>query len=163
MIIVSGAQTGVDRAALDAALKCGVETGGWCPEGRLSEDGVIPEKYPVKELPNSGYRQRTKRNVIDSDGTVIIYFGYPTGGTEQTIAFCIKERKPYVLIDAEELNIERASLKIKKFIDQKSISVMNVAGPRAGGESRAYGYAKNVIMSVLLPRMHAGWLSKTLG
>lgn len=149
MKVISGAQTGVDRAALDAALESGVEVGGWCPEGRIAEDGIIPEKYPVRELPNSGYRQRTKRNVIDSDGTVIIYFGYPSGGTEQTIFFCIKERKPYVLIDAEEITIERASRKIETFVSKNAISVLNVAGPRAGGESRAYEYAKKVILSVL--------------
>ena len=149
MKVVSGAQTGVDRAALDAALETGIEAGGWCPERRMAEDGIIPDKYPVKELPTSGYSQRTKRNVIDSDGTAIIYFGYPTGGTEQTIGFCIKERKPYVLIDAEELAIEQASRKIHKFIGQYSISVLNVAGPRAGGEPRAYEYAKKVILGVL--------------
>ena len=112
-------------------------------------DGIIPNKYPVTELPNSGYRQRTKRNVTDSDGTAIIYFGYPSGGTEQTIIFCIKEKKPYVLIDAEEIDIERASRKIEKFIIQNTISVLNVAGPRAGGEPRAYEYAKKVIHGVL--------------
>ena len=149
MKIVSGGQTGVDRAALDAALKNGIETGGWCPEGRKAEDGIIPAKYPVKELHGSGYRQRTKRNVIDSDGTAIIYFGYPTGGTEQTIVFCIEEQKPYVLIDAEEISVKQASRKIKRFIKDNSISVLNVAGPRAGGESRAYAYAKKVVLSVL--------------
>ena len=155
MKIVSGAQTGVDRAALDAALESGVEVGGWCPEGRLAEDGIVPEKYPVKELPNSGYSKRTKRNVIDSDGTVIIYFAYPSGGTEQTIAFCIEEKKPYVLIDAEELTVDRASGKIQAFIDQYSIIILNVAGPRASGESRAYEYARKVILSVLHKRLGA--------
>lgn len=149
MKIVSGAQTGVDRAALDAAMESGVDVGGWCPEGRLAEDGIIPERYPVRELPGSGYSQRTKRNVIDSDGTVIIYFAYPSGGTEQTITFCIGEKKPYVLIDAEELTVERASGKIQTFIDQYSISILNIAGPRAGGEPRAYEYARKVIFSVL--------------
>jgi len=150
MKIVSGAQTGVDRAALDAALESGVEAGGWCPEGRMAQDGIIPEKYPVKELPKSGYRQRTKKNVIDSDGTVIIYFGrpFPSGGTEQTIVFCIKQKKPYLLIDAEELTIERASKKIEKFIDQNNISVLNVAGPGGNGVPRAYEYAKKVILNV---------------
>ena len=151
MKIVSGGQTGVDRAALNAALECGVEAGGWCPEGRLAEDGIIPEKYPVKELHGSGYRQRTKMNVIDSDGTAIIYFGYPTGGTEQTIMFCIEEQKPHMLIDAEELSIGRASRKIEQFIEDHTIAVLNVAGPRAGGEPRAYAYAyaRKVILRVV--------------
>lgn len=149
MKIVSGAQTGVDRAALDAALECGTEAGGWCPEGRQAEDGIIPDKYPVIELTNAGYRQRTKRNVIDSDGTAIIYFGYPTGGTEQTIGFCIKERKPYVLIDAEEMGVDRAARKIGRFMADNTISILNVAGPRASGEPRAYEYAKRVILGVL--------------
>ena len=149
MKIISGAQTGVDRAALDAALECGVATGGWCPEGRLAEDGIIPDKYPIQELPGGGYRQRTKRNVMDSDATVIIYYMYPTGGTEQTIAFCIKEKKPYVLIDADEFSIEQATRRIVAFIEHKSIRVLNVAGPRAGGEPRAYDYAKQVMLGVL--------------
>ena len=149
MKIISGAQTGVDRAALDAAMESCVDVGGWCPEGRLAEDGIIPEKYPVRELAGAGYSERTKINVLDSDGTVIIYFAYPSGGTEQTIAFCIGEKKPYVLIDAEELTVERASGKIQAFIDQYSILILNVAGPRASGESRAYEYARKVIFSVL--------------
>ncbi len=148
MKIISGGQTGVDRAALDAALESGIDAGGWCPEGRIAEDGVIPEKYPVQVLKNSGYRQRTKKNVNDSDGTVIIYFGYPTDGTEQTIAFCIKEKKPYVLIDAEKFTIESASIKILSFIEKHSVATLNVAGPRAGGEPRAYDYAKNVMFRV---------------
>ena len=149
MKIISGAQTGADRAALDAALESGVDAGGWCPKGRMSEDGAIPEKYPVQVLKDAGYRQRTKKNVTDSDGTVIIYFGYPTGGTELTISFCIKEHKPYALIDAEEFTIESASTKILSFINKHSISTLNVAGPRAGGESRAYDYTKNVMLRVV--------------
>jgi predicted Rossmann-fold nucleotide-binding protein len=149
MKIVSGGQTGVDRAALDAAMTSGVESGGWCPQGRLAEDGPIPAKYPVTELPNGGYRQRTRRNVIDSDGTAIICFGAPSGGTELTRLFCIEERRPHVLIDAEQLSVERASMEIRRFIDAAAISVMNVAGPRASGEPRAYAYASKVILSVL--------------
>ena len=149
MKIVTGGQTGVDRAALDAALESGVKAGGWCPEGRVAEDGIIPDRYPLLGLSRAGYRQRTRRNVIDSDGTAIIYFGHPEGGTEQTIAYCIKERKPYLLIDAEEVSIERAAGRIERFVASHSIAVLNVAGPRASGESRAYAYARKLILSVL--------------
>ena len=149
MKIVSGAQTGVDRAALDAAMAMKVEAGGWCPEGRKAEDGVIPGQYPVIELPNSDYRQRTKQNVLDSDGTVIIYFDSPSGGTELTILFCIQEHKNYILIDACELEIERACFKILDFIKRHSIKVLNVAGPRASGEPAAYEYARQLITEVL--------------
>jgi len=147
--IISGAQTGVDRAALDAALDNGVETGGWCPEGRLAEDGVIPERYPVQVLPGAGYPERTRQNVLDSDGTVIIYFGYPSGGTGQTILRCIEAKKPYLLIDGEELSVERAAARIGEFLDRFGISALNAAGPRASGEPRAYPYAKQMFMRLL--------------
>lgn len=87
--IVSGGQTGVDCVALDAALEIGTECGGWCPENRSAEDGEIPSRYPVTEIKNAGYKERTLQNVIDSDGTVIIYFDTLFGGTEQTLLFCL--------------------------------------------------------------------------
>ncbi len=148
MKIVSGGQTGVDRAALDAALELGIEAGGWCPQGRLAEDGAIAEKYPLKELAKADYLQRTKRNVIDVDGTVIIFFGNPAGGTQLTLEFCIKESRPYLLIDAQSLSVEQASVKIQRFIDKNNISILNVAGPRASEKAEAYGYAKLVILNV---------------
>ena len=80
MKIISGGQTGVDRAALDVAMEYGIDAGGWCPQGRLAEDGIIPDNYPLTELPGADYCQRTRKNVIDSDGSVIIYFGKPAGG-----------------------------------------------------------------------------------
>ena len=73
--IISGGQTGVDRAALDAALELGIEVGGWCPKGRLAEDGTVPDKYPLKEMDTNAYPARTEQNVIDSDGTLIIFWG----------------------------------------------------------------------------------------
>jgi hypothetical protein len=139
--IVSGGQTGVDRAALDAALQNRTECGGWCPEGRLAEDGAIPERYPVAELPSADYSKRTLRNVIDSDGTVIIYFDTVTGGTEKTLLFCLNQKKPRLLIDAAELTPERTAERIRKFVADHSISTLNVAGPRAGESPPAYAYA----------------------
>jgi hypothetical protein len=149
MKVVSGGQTGVDRGALDAALSCGIDTGGWCPANRLAEDGLIPGKYPVTELPDAGYIQRTRQNVIDSDGTVVIYFSYPAGGTEQTIHFCIEHGKPYLLIDADEITVNRAATRIREFYTLKGIEVLNVAGPRASGELRAYDYARESLLRFL--------------
>ncbi|HZR78048.1 MAG TPA: putative molybdenum carrier protein, partial [Chthoniobacterales bacterium] len=79
--IISGGQTGVDRAALDAALKHHVKCGGWCPAGRTDEDGEIPARYPLKELKKGGNEERNEQNVLDSDGTIIIYFHELSGGT----------------------------------------------------------------------------------
>jgi hypothetical protein len=90
--IVSGGQTGVDRGALDAALRVGFPCGGWCPQDRKAEDGPIPDRYPLVVLPGAGYRQRTLKNVKDSDGTVIIYANTLSGGTKLTRDFCQRER-----------------------------------------------------------------------
>lgn len=151
MKIISGGQTGVDRAALDAAIDAGVECGGWCPEGRKAEDGILPARYPLIELTGAGYRQRTIRNVLDSQGTVIIYFGAPAGGTEQTLHFCIREKRPYLLLDAGEFSIEHASERIAEFVTKHGISILNIAGPRASREPGAYRYVYDV-MSMYLNR-----------
>lgn len=115
----------------------------------MAEDGAIPDKYPLTVLPGAGYQQRTRKNVMDSDGTLIIYFGYPSGGTEQTIVSCIQQDKPYVLIDAEELSLDRAARKAGEFVRRFGVSVLNVAGPRASGEPRAYSYARQLIGRML--------------
>ena len=138
--IVSGGQTGVDRAALDVALASNIECGGWCPDGRKAEDGKIPPHYPVTELKDSGYTKRTLQNVIDSDGTVIIYFATLSGGTEKTLLFCLEQKKPYLLIDATELSDNRTAERIQDFVTDNAIKILNIAGPRASGEPLAYDY-----------------------
>ena len=147
--IISGAQTGVDRAALDAALENKVLCGGWVPEGRKAEDGVIAASYPVQVLAGAGYRQRTKKNVQDSDGTVIIYFGKLSGGTEQTLRYCLGERKPYLLLDALEVMPERAAVRLREFLSAIKGETLNFAGPRASSEQRAYGYTKKAVNKFL--------------
>ena len=147
--IISGGQTGVDRAALDAALESGVSAGGWCPEGRKAEDGPIAEKYPLQELPDGSYKERTLKNVQDSDATIIIYFESISGGTKETLLYCLNEKKPYLLIDGSGITEDSASKRIKHFIDENQISLLNVAGPRASKEQRAYEYTKQVITLML--------------
>jgi len=139
--IVSGGQTGVDRAALDVALKHGIECGGWCPAGRLDEFGRIPDQYPVRELQAGGFAERTLQNVKDSDGTVIIYPGKLSGGTEQTVRFCVELQRPYQLIDASKLSAEDAARLIADFVLKNKIKILNVAGPRQSEWPEGYDYA----------------------
>lgn len=147
--IVSGGQTGVDRGALDAALEKGFPCGGWCPPGRLSEDGRIAARYPLTELSEGGYRDRTLRNLLDSDGTVLIYFGEIEGGTEATLRFCIRHRKPYKLLDAELVDPQRAAAVLAEFVEERRIRALNVAGPRASKAPEAEGYARAVVAGLL--------------
>ena len=145
MKIISGGQTGVDRAALDAALRHGIESGGWCPTGRLDESGRIPDRYPVKELENGGSTKRTLQNVKDSDGTIIIYPGKLSGGTEQTLHFCVEQRRPHELIDASNISTEKAAQLIADFVCENNIEILNVAGPRQSEWPEGYGYAAQVL------------------
>ncbi len=125
--IVSGGQTGVDRAALDVGLALGLETGGWCPKGRLAEDGRIPDHYPLLETPESDYETRTRRNVEDSDGTLILNRGALDGGTALTLECARTAGKPCLVV-ALEVGIDPASF--QAWLEENAIRVLNVAGPR---------------------------------
>jgi hypothetical protein len=147
--IISGGQTGVDRAALDAVLRHGIESGGWCPTGRLDEFGRIPDCYPLKELENGGFTERTLQNVKDSDGTVIIYPGKLSGGTEQTLHFCVEQRRPHELIDPSNVSTQKAAQLIADFVRENKIDILNVAGPRASEWPEGYDYAYRTLDSFL--------------
>ena len=149
MKIISGGQTGVDRAALDLALKHGVDCGGWCPAGRLDEFGRIPDQYPVQELDAGGFSERTLQNVKDSDGTVIIYTGKLGGGTEQTVRFCQELRRLYQLIDAAKISAEDAAKLIADFVRDHEIDLLNVAGPRQSEWPEGYDYASRALEAFL--------------
>ena len=147
--IVSGAQTGVDRGALDAALADGAACGGWCPEGRLAEGGTVPERYPVRELPGAGYVERTLKNVIDSDGTLILYERRFDGGTALTAAYCAEHARPLLLLDLADTIPADAERQVVEFILSQGIAVLNVAGPRESKWSHGRDRAHVLIARVL--------------
>ena len=147
--IVSGGQTGVDRAALDAALELGVSCGGWCPAGRLAEDGPLDPSYPLNETASSQYVERTQRNVIDSDATLIVYFDRLEGGSKKTESFCQQHNKPYLLLDMAQHDRTSAVTKLINFINENRIQVLNVAGPRASKQKQAYPVTRELMISLL--------------
>ena len=136
--IVTGGQTGVDRAALDAAMALGIEVGGWCPRGRRAVDGKIPSKYPLTETPGKSYKTRTQWNVRDSDATLIVCRDEPTGGTALTIEYCKQLDRPfevYQLKGGEVTWLDGPDSYPHGLVYQLScypIKVLNVAGPREG-------------------------------
>jgi len=147
--IISGGQTGVDRAALDVALKNGIPCGGWCPTGRLDEFGKIPDHYPLQELQDGGFSERTLQNVKDSDGTVVIFSGELRGGTEQTVRFCVELQRSHELIDASKVATQDAAKLIADFVRKRKVKILNIAGPRESEWPEGYAYASRALNAFL--------------
>lgn len=125
--IISGGQTGVDRAGLDVARQLKIEWGGYCPKGRRAEDGVIPTIYRrLVETKSTKYQVRTEMNVQEADATLIVTWGKPTGGTALTAKLCEKHSKPYFVADLQETPLAR----VCSWLEKVRPKVLNVAGPR---------------------------------
>ena len=147
--IISGGQTGVDRAALDAAIRMGIPHGGWIPKGRLTEEGPLPDTYHLDEMETDSYPERTEKNVVISDGTLIISRGALTGGTEYTRKMILKHGKQMLHIDlALHANPLDAASLVSSWIDMHNIEVLNVAGPRASKDPNIYVEALGIITHV---------------
>ena len=144
--IISGGQTGVDRAALDFALNHYIPCGGWCPKGRLAEDGEIPDKYPLTETSTSDYKQRTEKNIIDSNVSLIIHAGRMDKGTKLTIELCKEYHKPVFLINTK---VKHLKTDIIRWIEENNIDVLNIAGPRESNSPGIYNETLNVLNSLL--------------
>lgn len=136
--VVSGGQTGVDRAALDVALILGIPIGGWCPQGRKAEDARLPAHYPLRETPSDQYAERTEWNVRDSDGTLILTRGPVCGGTSLTRVLAQRMNRPYLVMQLDEFASVEAVL---KWIERERIRILNVAGPRQSSQPQIYAAA----------------------
>jgi hypothetical protein len=145
--IVSGGQTGVDRAALDVAIELGLDHGGWCPRGRKAEDGPIDLRYQLRETRSTRYEVRTRRNVRDSGATLILARGEPSGGTAFTLLCAQRQVKHYRLVD---LQFDFAS-PVRRWLMASGVTVLNVAGPRESTAPGIYQEARVFLLAVLSP------------
>lgn len=146
--IVSGGQTGADRAALDFAIKNGYTHGGWAPRGREAEDGLIPPKYQLAELVDGGYRQRTRRNLQDSDGTLIVNLGELEGGSLATQVLAQKQGKPHLLVPLDAGVTEVAVANVLAWLREHAVTVLNVAGPRESKRPGIYDQTVNLLVVI---------------
>ncbi len=135
MKIISGGQTGVDRGALDAAIALGIAHGGWCPRGRLAEDGRVPDRYQLRETDSPEYQMRTEQNVVDSNATLILCRGPVSGGTELTLHLAEQHRRPCLVVDLDDPQSPEG---IHDWLRRHRVEILNVAGPR---ESQSPGIA----------------------
>ncbi len=145
LTVISGGQTGVDRAALDVALELGLGCGGWCPRGRRAEDGVLPARYPLRETSSDEYAQRTEWNVRDADATLIIAEGPLTGGTAFTAQLARKLGKPLLVVEAGS----PGPAEIRRWLQERRVRIVNVAGPRERTRPGIYAKAAALLREVL--------------
>jgi hypothetical protein len=149
--IISGGQTGVDRAALDVAIFLDIPHGGWCPRGRVAEDGAIPRIYRLRETETCDYAERTEKNVVDADGTLILFYKTITGGTGLTRKLASMYRRHYLEIDLALLDEYRQQLvqQVRDWICDNEIRALNVAGPRASSRPDVTELAEGFLLEAL--------------
>lgn len=146
--IISGGQTGADRAALDFALAHALPHGGWCPQQRGSEDGPIAPQYLLRETPSSHYSQRTEWNVRDSDATVIFSIkARLTGGTRLTFELAKRLGKPVLHLSRDEADVATAAGNLRAFVEKQRTRTLNVAGPRASQEPEIGTFVRAVFIA----------------
>lgn len=152
LTILSGGQTGADRAALDFAIRHGFPHGGWCPQGRRAEDGAIDELYQLDETPTPKYDQRTRWNVRDSDATLLVTIAAElTGGTGLTAQVTDQLGKPWLHIARDTIdNVLDAAQTIRDFLAQHAVRRLNVAGPRASQEPEIAMFVDALLSATLL-------------
>ena len=156
--IVSGGQTGADRAALDFAIEHGLTHGGWCPRGRLAEDGPISSSYALRETPSRRYAERTEWNVRDSDATVVFTIApMVSGGSSLTLSFARRLAKPALHLSRDALIAQHGDRDaaaaggslLLAFLGQHEVRMLNVAGPRVSQEPAIVAFVGSVLGTVL--------------
>ena len=153
--IISGGQTGVDRAGLDAALACAIAIGGYIPRGGHSEDGKVPAKYRLTETDSSGYARRTELNVLAADATLILYYKTISGGTLLTEQLCRRNSKPFLSVNLAGIN-DGAVRSVRDFLSGVCPRVLNIAGPRESKNPGIYNAAYRVLLESFAGKVSLG-------
>jgi len=149
MTIISGAQTGVDRAALDAAMSCGLDYGGSIPRNRRAEDGPVDARYAaLTELQSDDYTTRTRRNVLDAEATLILCPGSPEGGTALTEHIALELGRPVLIVDIDKKTYRSSIDSIRAWLTTLAPAVLNIAGPRESKNPGLYTRALNILEKV---------------
>ena len=149
--IVTGGQTGADRAALDTALELGLAVGGWVPKGRWAEDGAVPAHYPnLCETESDDPAVRTELNVRDSDATVVLSHGEPSGGSALTMEAAERIGRSFLQIDLSETSIPDAARQLREWLAVERPQMLHVAGPRSSEDPEIYHAVKRVLASALM-------------
>jgi hypothetical protein len=147
--IVSGGQTGADQAALDVAIELDIPHGGWIQKGRKTENGILSERYKLKEVPISGDTMPAEKIVLASDGILIISHGKLENGSALTRNLARKHQRPWLHIDLNEINAFEAAKTVTSWIDQHSIKILNVTGPLASKDPEIYQATKKILRTVI--------------
>jgi hypothetical protein len=151
--IISGGQTGVDRAALDVALALGIPCGGWCPKGRRAEDGAIPDLYPLQETDSSRYPVRTAMNVRQADATLILTRGEPDRGTALTRDLAVRYQKPLLVVNLDAPITPAAAA---RWLRDSHVAILNIAGPRLSSAPGIDSQATAFLRKLLRPTARRG-------
>ncbi|SRR6056297_1934060 len=149
LLIISGGQTGVDRAALDYAMDHKIKCGGFCAKNRKAEDGVIPSVYPLVELESPDNEERTRRNVDYADGTIVFEYKKPfSNGSLLTVYHCQQYNKPYFIF---KINSEAGnqSYQVRKWIKDHHIKILNIAGNRESDDPGIYKATYHLLEEIL--------------
>jgi hypothetical protein len=147
-MIISGGQTGVDRAALEVAIELNIPHGGWCPRGRLAEDGPIAAYFKLKETASRLYYVRTELNVKEANGTLIFFRGKMSSGTALTQKYTRRLNKPCLSLDLQKETTTDLAARIRPWLIDKKIQILNIAGPRASSAAGIGGQVREVLLEV---------------